>query len=1140
MNRIREEIDELKKYKFSTISGLNEGEKSFLPYFFDEKITVIASSADELEKYERQLASIGKRVIKFDKKLPQIYSIGERNQEIFKAYYKNIGLLAKNEYDILLLTSDSILQCLPSKENIMSNILTIDKTKKYNLTTILNKLIDMGYVRQEVITQRGEFSLRGDTLDVFAVNQDDPIRISFFDDEIDELFLFDTLSYKKIKDLNFIDIFCQTLLMSSNIEKDIIEERIFEDIKKLNLDSQAMLRLTEVINNQLDYLKNDINHMSSVFFLPFCEYFKASFFDYLPSDAKIIIDEPKLVTDKLNDIEFEAMSEFLNLSKNGEILPKAVNFYFKNDDILSSIKKFDTIALSRILSQNKIFKSEYSLNFICGQNIKYYGRILDFVGDIKNYLKNGYTVGVACFEDVIFEKIKDFLSESKIDFKVANDISQFCENSINLLKKDVPYSAYFNMEKFVFIGSFDLSCHNTFVTKKVQNSDKAKFLPQVGDYVVHQVHGVGKCIGIKNLKLSTVFRDYIVIEYKDGDILYLPSENADMISLYIGKEEPKCNKIGGTEFFKVKQKVKNSIKEMAFDLLSVYSARLNSKGFKFSQDGYLQQEFENAFMYEYTDDQKKAIRDIKNDMEQGKIMDRLLCGDVGFGKTEVALVASYKAIQDGKQVAIICPTTILCEQHYNTAMSRMRDFMVRIESINRFKTKKEQDEILKKLSNGEVDLICGTHRLFSNDVKFKDLGLVILDEEQRFGVEDKEKLKNIKKSVDVLSMSATPIPRTLHMSLVGIRDVSFLSTPPTNRKRIMTSVIDYSDSLLVDACRREINRGGQVLIVYNSVENISKFYAHVCNLLPDVKISFAHGQMSSKMLEQNIYDLYTRKTQILISTVLIENGIDLPYANTLFVIDSDKLGLSQLYQLRGRIGRSGIDAYAYFSFSKNKTLTVDSYKRLDAIMEFSDFGSGYKIALRDLEIRGAGDVLGKQQHGHMQQVGYDLYVKLLREAISELKGEEIDEFREVKIDILIPAYLPDNYIESNENRILFYTKVSKLKSIDELNRFVEETRYIYGEMPKTSLQLCKIGLIKNLAQKILIKKVKLDDFSCKITFYSDVINKPIYEFLKTDSVEFVLNQEKEPIILLKNNFNIDTMQEKLINFLIKCQNYEKK
>ena len=513
-----------------------------------------------------------------------------------------------------------------------------------------------------------------------------------------------------------------------------------------------------------------------------------------------------------------------------------------------------------------------------------------------------------------------------------------------------------------------------------------------------------------------------------------------MITSNVGDFTPKCNKIGGAEFYNTKQKVKASVKKMALNLLKIYSKRQATKGFVYSKDTYLQQAFENAFPYTYTTDQSEAISQIKRDMESPQIVDRLVCGDVGYGKTEVALCAAYKAIQDGKQVAIICPTTILCEQHYNTCVSRMKDFMVRVAVINRFKTKAEQEHILQDLKNGDIDLICGTHRLLSKDVVFKDLGLLILDEEQRFGVEDKEKLKALKTNVDVLTLSATPIPRTLYMSLVGIRDISFLNTPPKDRINTETYVIDYSDTLLVDACKKELARGGQVLIVYNRVQTIYDFYAKVQKLLPEASIGLAHGQMQSKELEDSIYKLYTKQTQILISTVLIENGIDLPFANTLIVIDADKLGLSQLYQLRGRIGRSTRSSYAYFTFERNKVLSQEAYRRLDALMEFSEMGSGYKIAMRDLEIRGAGDILGAEQSGHMEKVGYDLYIKLLNQAVNEIKGQEQEniEYKDVKIDIDLNAYIPQEYIVGDENRIMYYTKISKINSQEQLYSLQKE------------------------------------------------------------------------------------------------------
>ncbi|MBQ3213809.1 MAG: transcription-repair coupling factor [Clostridia bacterium] len=1137
MNNILKRLSELNNYKYSTISGLNDGEKYFLPSLFTQKTVIIVNNEETIKDYSLQLSALGKRVVSLCGALPLMISVGEKSSKIFKDYYINVSRLAKGDYDVLLLSPFTLFQKVPSLEYILNNQQVIKVGEDYSIKDLSSKLVSIGYINQEMVTNKGEFAVRGDLLDIYPVNLDKPIRVSFFDTEVEKINYFDPVNFKQEKDLKEVEIFCNTFFNISNIDKEELKINVEQNLSKLDLPAESMLRISNIVSNQFDCLDNNLSSLSSVFFLPFCNYFNASVLDYInQNEAVVFIDEPKLISDKLKIFEDETLENFLDLSLKGEFLPKTIEFYFTKKDVLKRILDFKLIAFARLLSQNKLFENEFVVNFLCSANKKYQNHFVELTEDVCSLNKNKSTIVLCCGLPLTLNKVKTFFDDEGLKYNQISSLKDIQTGQINITQKNIPFSANFEMEKFVLIGSKFLNNNQVLQVSQTQEvvQDKPKFLPKVGDYVVHQIHGVGKCVGIKNLKITSVFRDYIVIEYKDGDVLYLPSENADMLSAFVGEKTPKCNKIGGTEFFKVKQKVKNSIKEMAFDLVKVYSERMNTKGFKYSKDTYLQTEFENSFPYPYTPDQVQAIKDIKRDMESSKIMDRLLCGDVGFGKTEVALNAAFKAIQDGKQVAIICPTTILCEQHYNTALSRLKNFMVNVQSINRFKTKKEQDKILYDLKEGKIDLICGTHRLFSNDVKFKDLGLIILDEEQRFGVEDKEKLKNIKKSVDVLTLSATPIPRTLYMSLVGIRDVSFLSTPPKERKKINTAVIDYSDNLLVNACKKELERDGQILIVYNRVESITNFYAHIKSLLPDVNIGLAHGQMSPKMLESAIYDLYSRKTQILISTVLIENGIDLPYANTLFVIDSDKLGLSQLYQLRGRIGRSNIEAYAYFSFSRNKTLTEDSYKRLDAIMEFSDFGSGYKIAMRDLEIRGAGDVLGKMQHGHMEQVGYDMYVKLLNEAVSEIKGEKVEELKEIKIDIALNAYLPNTYISQNESRIDFYTKVSKLSSLEDYNLLIENTKNIYGSLPKPVEQLCTVGLIKNLAQQLKVKSIKIDEFNAKITFYDDVLSTKYYEFLSKTTVDFVLTQEKLPIITLRKQSDILKYQQSLLNFLINC------
>lgn len=1143
MKNLLEKLKELKKYRYVTISGLNEGEKKFLPSLFLQKSVVIVNDEETLKNYKTQLTSLNKKVIDLTSPLPLLISLGEKSNKYFKDYYVKLSKLCEEDYDVLLLTPTSLFQKLPSVEFVKSNTINLQQSQNYNMSLLISKLTSIGYNKQEVVTNKGEFSVRGDIIDIFAVNYEKPIRLTFFDDELEQINFYNLTTFKQEKSINNVKICCFTFFDTSLIDVNDLKQKIDKDISRVKYTSQAMSRLLEVVSSQFEYLENKISSLSSVFFLPFCDYFNSSIFDYLNKDSYIFIDEPKLITDKLKAFEDDILSNFMDLSLKGELLPKSIDFYLDRKSILKNFLNFKLVAFARLISQNKIFESEYCLNFICNNILKYQNHFVELTKDVSSYLDNKYTIVLSCALPLTLNKVKSFFDEANLNYREIKNINEIQSNKINLLMQNIPYSVNFEIERFILIGSYSLNNKQVLeiTSKQEQLVEKAKFLPKVGDFVVHQIHGVGKCIGIKNLKITTVYRDYIVIEYKDGDILYLPSENVDMISLFIGEDNPKCNKIGGTEFFKVKQKVKSSIKEMAFDLIKVYSERMNSKGFKYSKDTYLQTDFENSFPYSYTQDQITAIKQIKSDMESNRIMDRLLCGDVGFGKTEVALVSAFKAIQDGKQVAIICPTTILCEQHYNTALSRLKNFLVEVQVLNRFKTKKEQEKILFDLKEGKIDLICGTHRLFSSDVKFKDLGLIILDEEQRFGVEDKEKLKNIKKTVDVLSLSATPIPRTLYMSLVGIRDVSYLSTPPKERKKINTVVIDYSDNLLINACRKELERDGQVLIIYNKVSTITNFYAYVKSLLPGVNIDFVHGQMNPKTLEQAIYNLYTRKTQILISTILIENGVDLPYANTLFVIDADKLGLSQLYQLRGRIGRSNIEAHAYFSFSKDKTLTQDSYKRLDAIMEFSDFGSGYKIALRDLEIRGAGDVLGKLQHGHMQQVGYDMYVKLLSEAVSEIKGEKVEEIKEIKLDIALNAYLPETYIQENEQRIDLYTKISKLKTIEEVENILNNIKNQYGEVPKSVEQLCFVGFIKNLAQSLYVKNIRLDDFGCKVIFYKEVLDLSFYnDFLLKDNVNFVLTTENLPILTLKKQEDKYKEQQLLIKILINCSQIKNK
>lgn len=697
--------------------------------------------------------------------------------------------------------------------------------------------------------------------------------------------------------------------------------------------------------------------------------------------------------------------------------------------------------------------------------------------DLNMYKKGGKNVFL--FAGEFFDILKEFLLTNNINFKIF-DGKLDNKFKIYLMREYFPFSFSFLSFDIVGIGTDDLYKSKTTVATR---GKAFSYLPKVGDFVVHSFYGIGRCKDIVRMKLSHFEKDYFVIEYKNGALLYLPSEQANLLSAYIGAEDPKLNSLGSSEWARLKEKVKGDLKEIAISLAKIYKERETKKGFKYERDEELERQFDQAFNFELTPDQSQAIIDVDKDMESDKIMDRLICGDVGFGKTEVAFRAIFKAVYNSKQVAFLCPTTILSEQHFRSCKQRMEPFGLRIEVLNRFKNDKQTKEIYKRLEEGKIDILIGTHKILNEKLKFKDLGLLVLDEEQRFGVKDKEKIKQFKTDIDVLTLSATPIPRTLHMSLSGIRDISVIATPPRDRLPIQTYVSSYSDELLEDVVSRELARGGKSLILFNKVAQIQEFKAHVASLLPKAKIGLAHGQMEEKELSKVIGELYDNKYNVFISTTLIENGIDLPTLNTLFVVDCDLLGLSQLYQIRGRIGRADKLAYAYLTYNGNKILTPEAFKRLEAIKEFRELGSGFKIAIRDLEIRGAGNILGKQQHGHMQKVGYDMYVKLLDEVTKELSGEKTRDEKEIKLELTLDAYLSEEYISSQEERIIYYNRISKISSRVEFNQIQTQIQEIYGDLPNEVVNLCKIAYLKNLASDFNVKRIVINSNECNVYFY---------------------------------------------------------
>ena len=927
-----------------------------------------------------------------------------------------------------------------------------------------------------------------------------------------------------------------------------------EDEKDFNLYPFAEA-VTAFLNNRLDFLiflpsslttKFDINFLQEKVILKV----DGNFSIPIEELSKILADFGYEKVDYVTSVgQFAVRGDVVDLFVNGQDYPFRIEFF---DEEIEKILKFDfstmktqqfveEVEISPIFLKNgKNTVFDLCKNIIIDEPIKIEneckilkksreelswdseGQFLDFDDvDLKKYTvfsntndsdfenktvgqKNYITDFMSLKKDIIMyadghinvflfageyhEILKEFLLTNKIQYREFD--GQLVDNvHIYVCRNYFPYSFSFLEYNIVGIGTDDMYKSKKFDYKS--GKQNFSYLPKVGDYVVHSFYGVGRCKDIVRLKLTHFEKDYFVLEYKNGALLYIPSEQTNLLSAYIGAENPNLNALGSSEWTRLKQKVKEDLKEVAISLAKIYKERQDKKGFKFVRDEELERQFSDAFEYELTPDQALAIADVDRDMESDKIMDRLICGDVGFGKTEVAFRAIFKAVYNGKQVAFLCPTTILSEQHFRSTKQRMKNFGLRIEILNRFKTEKQAKEIYKRLEEGKIDILIGTHKILNENIRFKDLGLLVLDEEQRFGVKDKEKIKKMKTDIDVLTLSATPIPRTLHMSLTGIRDISVIATPPRDRLPIQTYVSPYSDQLLQDVVSRELSRNGKALVLFNRVAEIYQFRNHVASLLPQAKIGVAHGQMMEKELAKAINDLYEDKFNLFISTTLIENGVDLPTLNTLFVVDCDMLGLSQLYQIRGRIGRSDKLAYAYLTYNGGKVLTEDAYKRLEAIKEFRELGSGFKIAVRDLEIRGAGNILGKEQHGHMQKVGYDMYVRLLEEVTKELSGEKTHSEKEIKMELVLDAYISEEYIPSQEERIVFYNKISNIASRDAYEQVTAQLRESNGDLPVEVENLCKIAYLKNLASLFNVQKIKINNTDCSVYFYKseDIIDE---------------------------------------------------
>ena len=1075
-----------KKYPIS-INGLSDSGKSYGIYGVFEKIdssmVILTHSDMEAKNIYEDLSFYTNDIYYFPAKEVVFYNIDAISGDLRWARLKVIKEMMKDSKKIIVTSIDSLTSVYTPRSLFEEYNFELKVDDEVDFKALSQKLLECGYERVEAVEGKGEFSLRGGILDVFPPTTTYPYRIELFGDTIDSIRTFNTESQRSIEKVDMMEVFpAKEIILNEEAlnrgKESILRE--FEEIKgKGSSDEERIEKLEKIVKANIEALTELLTFETVDSYLPYFYEKSNSFFDYV-KNYTYVVDDIKKCEGKLESCYFEFIENYEAFLQRGGILPSQNRLLIDKNDLLERLDNQKTITLD-VFEANSNFLSpisKYNINALTLNS--YQGQLDLLIEDIKEKKEKGFKTIILSGTRTRGERLVNTLRDRGIESSYREDIQsiEFGEVVItfgNLLKGfEYPdLKICIISDKDVF-GEAKRKISKRKSQKKGVGKIKSFAELKLGDYVVHANHGVGVYKGIKQIEVGGHKRDYLDIVYDKGDKLYVPVDQLDLVQKYIGSEgkTPKVNKLGSNEWTKAKAKVKKSINEIAEDLVKLYATRATLKGYKFSKDTEWQRQFEDEFPFEETPDQLTSLEEIKANMESDKPMDRLLCGDVGYGKTEVALRAAFKAVMDGKQVAFLVPTTILAEQHYKNMLKRFSDFPVKIDMISRFRSAKEQKLTLQAAKEGNVDIVIGTHRLVSKDIVFKDLGLLIIDEEQRFGVAQKEKIKSLKKNVDVLTLSATPIPRTLHMSLTGARDISVIETPPEERYPIQTYVVEQNDQLVRDAILREVNREGQVYYVYNRVDSIDAMARYISELVPECKVGIIHGQMTERQLEKEMISFMNREYDILVCTTIIETGIDIPNVNTMIIHDSDKMGLSQLYQLRGRVGRSNRIAYAYFMYTKDKVLTEVAEKRLKALKDFTELGSGFKIAMRDLEIRGAGNMMGSAQHGHMAAIGYDLYCRMLEDTIKIVKGEIEKEPIETTVDIKVDAYIPGTYIEDEIQKIEVYKKIAAIDGLDDYMDIKSELEDRYSEIPEPVYNLMDIAYIKGRAKQLSIEEVK--------------------------------------------------------------------
>ncbi len=1061
-----------------------------------QKVIVTFSAIKAKELYE-DLRGFTEDVVIYPSKDFIFFSADVHGNYILKQRLEFIQKVVEDKPFTVVLTADAFMDKIMPLEQIKNNYIEIREGNIIEIDALKKKLLNMGYEAVEQIDSPGQFAVRGSIVDIYTLTDDVPYRIDFWDDTVDLIKSFEVESQRSIENLEKIKIYPAS-------EYFFTEEQIADGMEKIRMEAEDTVkklrdefkteeahRLGLAVREFLEQAQINPYSMSMDSYVNyFCEN-TVSLLDYFDHPL-FMIDEPNRVEEQLHAVDAEFRESMSNRLEKGYVLPSQTNIMWDKESILARINEGNKILFTTISQRVKAFNTDDFVEVNTRNTSPYNSKFQMLVEDLKKYKKQNYAVLLVTGSGTRGQRLAEDLRQFEISAFFEEDTTREVKpGEVMIVKGRLRKGFMYPMVKFVAISDTDIFGERK-KRKRRKHGYKGTNISSftdlnIGDYVVHENHGLGKYMGIEKVEVDHVVKDYIKIEYAGGSHLYILATQLDMIQKYADSEAkpPKLNRLGGQEWNKTKKRVKKAVADIARELVELYAVRQNGEGYQFSEDTQWQKEFEELFPFEETEDQKNAINEVKKDMESPKIMDRLICGDVGFGKTEIAIRAAFKAVQDNKQVAYLVPTTVLAQQHYKTFKQRFKDFPVRVEMLSRFRTKANIEQNIKDLKKGYVDIVIGTHRLLSKDVKYKDLGLLIIDEEQRFGVKHKEKIKELKNNVDVITLTATPIPRTLHMSLIGIRDMCVMEEPPQDRMPIQTFVMEYNEEITREAIHRELSRGGQVYYVYNRVADIGEVAARVQKLVPDASVAFAHGQMRERELEDIMYDFVNGDIDVLVSTTIIETGLDIPNANTIIIHNAERMGLSQLYQLRGRVGRSNRMAYAFLMYSRNKMLTEVAEKRLGAIRDFTELGSGVKIAMRDLEIRGTGNLLGAAQSGHMEAVGYDLYCKMLNQAIEALKGKSIHEDFETKIDLTCDAYVPPSYIRDEALKMDIYKRIAGIETKEEYEDMQDELLDRFGDIPMQVENLLQVALLKASAHSVYVTEVSGNKEKIKLVMWNE-------------------------------------------------------